>query len=45
MQLRLEEFTELHAKEICDWKYDCQYSIYNLPSWEKATIANWGITV
>jgi [ribosomal protein S18]-alanine N-acetyltransferase len=45
MRLRLEEFTELHAKEVCDWKYDGKYSIYNHPSWDKATSGNWAITV
>ncbi len=30
MRLILEEFTELHAKEICNWKYDGEYSSANL---------------
>lgn len=30
MRLILEEFTELYAKEICNWKYDGEYSSANL---------------
>ncbi|CUU49714.1 hypothetical protein [Clostridium beijerinckii] len=32
MRLILEEFTELHAKEICNWKYDGEYYSANLYS-------------
>ena len=45
MRLMLEEFTELYAKEICNWKYDGEYSIYNYPSWTKALDNKWAITI
>ena len=41
----LVEFTELYAKEICDWKYDGEYSIYNYPEWDKAFDEKWAITI
>ena len=25
--------TELHAAELCDWRYDAPYDIYNWPAW------------
>lgn len=36
MELKLVEFTESYAKEICNWKYDGEYSIYNYPEWNLA---------
>jgi len=45
MRLRLEEFTESYAKDVCDWKHDGEYSIYNYPTWNKACNDKWGITV
>jgi ribosomal protein S18 acetylase RimI-like enzyme len=45
MGLRLEDFTENRAKEICNWKYNDDYSIYNYPEWEKILNEKWGITV
>lgn len=35
MNLKTDKLTEIQAKEISNWKYDGEYSIYNLPSWEK----------
>ena len=45
MRLKLENFTEAYAKEICNWKYDGEYSIYNYPSWNKVFSDNWAITI
>ncbi|NSB13446.1 GNAT family N-acetyltransferase [Clostridium beijerinckii] len=45
MRLILEELTELYAKEICNWKYDGEYSIYNYPSWTKVLDDKWAITI
>ncbi|WP_297639850.1 GNAT family N-acetyltransferase [uncultured Clostridium sp.] len=45
MRLKLVEFTEQYAKEICDWKYDNKYSIYNYPAWKKALDEKWAITI
>jgi [ribosomal protein S18]-alanine N-acetyltransferase len=44
MKLRIVDFTETYAKEICDWKYDSEYSIYNYPAWDKISNEKWGIT-
>ena len=35
MYMRLEKFTLEDAKDMCTWKYDGYYSVYNEPSWEK----------
>ena len=45
MELRLEDFTEIRAKEICGWKYNDEYSIYNYPEWDKILNEKWCITV
>lgn len=45
MKLKLVEFTEPYAKEICDWKYDGEYSVYNYPAWNKALNEKWAITI
>lgn len=28
-------FTETDAKEICEWKYENEYAVYNYPVWEE----------
>jgi len=45
MVLRLEDLTEICAKEICSWKYNDEYSIYNYPEWDKMLNERWSITV
>lgn len=45
MGLRLDDLTESCAKEICSWKYNDEYSIYNYPEWNKIINERWGITV
>jgi ribosomal protein S18 acetylase RimI-like enzyme len=45
MNLKLIELSEPHAKEICDWKYDGEYSIYNYPAWDKVSNEKWAITI
>lgn len=35
MNLNPVKFTEELAKEITTWKYEGDYSIYNLPSWDE----------
>ena len=44
-KLKLDDFTENHAKEICSWKYNDGYSIYDYPEWDKILYEKWGITV
>ena len=31
------------AKEICKWRYEGEYAIYNFSSWEEAVEQNWSI--
>jgi [ribosomal protein S18]-alanine N-acetyltransferase len=35
MNLRPVKFTEELAKEITTWRYEGEYEIYNLPSWDE----------
>jgi [ribosomal protein S18]-alanine N-acetyltransferase len=35
MDLIAVQLTEMQAKEISNWKYDSEYAIYNLPTWEQ----------
>lgn len=44
MGLKLSEFKESHGKEVCSWKYEGQYSIYNFPQWDIVVKNNWAIT-
>jgi hypothetical protein len=44
MNLKLEILTEDHAKQICCWKYEEIYSIYNFPDWDTLKQQKWGIT-
>ena len=44
MDLRLEILTEDHARQICCWKYEGIYSIYNFPDWSTLIKQRWGIT-
>lgn len=41
----LSIMTEEHAKEICDWKYDDEYSVYNLSDWETVVQNNWELGI
>lgn len=45
MNFTLTDFTEIHAKEVCDWKYYYEYYIYNYPEWDKASKEKWGIAL
>lgn len=45
MELNLIKFTEAFAKEVCDWKYEDEYSIYNYPEWNKVLNDKWAITI
>lgn len=38
------EFTETDAKDICEWRYNSPYDIYNYPDWETITQQKWGIS-
>lgn len=40
----LSEFTEEYAKEVCGWKYQNEYAVYNFPAWKTIEEQNWDIT-
>jgi RimJ/RimL family protein N-acetyltransferase len=44
MKFILSTLTEKNARNICSWNYDGIYSVYNMPSWEKAVLLNLKIT-
>lgn len=37
--------TEEMAKEICTWKYEGEYSVYNFSDWEEVVRNGWGLAV
>lgn len=43
-ELRLVDFTEEYAKDVCTWKYDGEYKVYNMPSWNEIYKSGWGMT-
>lgn len=45
MNFKLEHLDENYAKQICSWKYNDEYSVYNYPEWEVISKQNWDITV
>ncbi|WP_202710290.1 GNAT family N-acetyltransferase [Sporosalibacterium faouarense] len=44
IKFKIGSLTEKCAKEICSWKYDGIYSVYNLPDWEIAKTGKIGIS-
>ncbi|MGL5351896.1 MAG: GNAT family N-acetyltransferase [Clostridium sp.] len=45
MILKLDKLNEVQAKEICDFKYEGEYSVYNFPSWSEISLQNWAISI
>jgi ribosomal-protein-alanine N-acetyltransferase len=43
MNIKAGKLTETQAKEISIWKYDGEYSIYNLPSWDKMLLEKYSL--
>lgn len=43
MELITHKLSEEQAKEISNWKYNGQYSIYNLPTWDKMLQDNYSL--
>lgn len=37
--------TEAMAKEICTWKYEGAYSVYNFSDWEEVVKSGWGLSI
>jgi ribosomal-protein-alanine N-acetyltransferase len=44
MKLFVEKLTEEFAKQVCAWKYEGEYSVYDFASWEFAVRQRWSIT-
>ncbi|MFL0248683.1 GNAT family N-acetyltransferase [Candidatus Clostridium stratigraminis] len=44
MELTAYRLSEGQAKEISNWEYTGEYSIYNLPSWDKMVQENYSLT-
>ncbi|MPM66660.1 hypothetical protein SDC9_113570 [bioreactor metagenome] len=44
MELTAQKLSEEQAKEISEWKYSGEYSIYNLPSWDEMVEENYSMT-
>lgn len=44
MNIKIEKFSEENAMDVCSWKYEFPYSIYNLPEWDVCQERNLGIT-
>lgn len=45
MKLRLDRLSESDGREICHWKREGIYSVYNLPDWETMKKSGFGLTV
>ena len=43
MKFILNNLTEENAKEICSWKYEGEYAVYNYPDWNVVAAQNWAI--
>ncbi len=37
--------TEDMAKEICSWKYEGDYAVYNFSDWEEVVKSGWGLSI
>jgi ribosomal protein S18 acetylase RimI-like enzyme len=43
MKIHVRNLTEEDARQICTWRYDGEYSVYNYPEWEIIVEQNWGL--
>ena len=41
----LKSLTEYYAKEICSWKYEGEYSMYNFSDWDVVVKNKWGLSI
>lgn len=44
MPLQLGLLTEAMAKEVCKWRYDGLYAVYNLSDWEVVVANSWSLS-
>jgi RimJ/RimL family protein N-acetyltransferase len=45
MEFTICLLTEEYAREVCSWKYEGQYEVYNIVSWGTALRERWNITL
>jgi [ribosomal protein S18]-alanine N-acetyltransferase len=43
MNIRQTLLTEDMAREVCNWKYEGEYSVYNYLSWDEMVLQGWSI--
>ncbi|HEX2947279.1 MAG TPA: GNAT family N-acetyltransferase [Clostridia bacterium] len=43
MELIIKKLTEEYAKQLCEWKYNAEYSVYNFAPWDIAVQQKWSI--
>lgn len=41
----LTRLTEDYAKEICNWRYNGYYSVYNFSDWDTVVKKGWGLAI
>lgn len=41
--LRMEEMTEVYAKEISAWRYEGEYRLYDMPPWREMVEDGWAL--
>jgi len=41
----LTTLTEAYAKEICGWKYEGEYSVYNFSDWDEVVENGWDLAI
>lgn len=44
MEFTAQKLSEEQAREISEWRYSGEYSIYNLPSWDKMVEEDYSMT-
>lgn len=45
MSYILEILSEEDAKDICNWKYEGEYSVYNFSDWETVVKRGWDLSI
>lgn len=41
----ITKLSEYYAKEICSWRYEGKYSIYNFSCWDTVVENRWGLSI
>lgn len=44
LALKASTLTEAQAKEICTWRYEGAYAVYNFSGWEEVVKNKWGLS-